>query len=402
MAININPSTLEERKKLFAELLLNKTNKVSKISDNSSLNAIAFGVSKVAGKAEKDILIALTQLFPDLAYASQLDSAAEIYGIAPRLGASQSSTYIRVVGDVGTIYTPGVNSFISSDGIEFDIENTVTIGASGFSYVKVRSVDVGESMNVAPATINKIVPEPIGHRFCVNEYQATGGRDQESDRDFRKRIKDGPNILATGTLAMIEQAFIKINSNVLRVIFQGFNDQGQLKLAIVTVNGIDLSANELNNLLIEGEKYFSFTELRPFGKQSFGVELKNIEWQPIDISFRCDIFASFNIDDVRIDIQSKISKYLDHRYWNSGEDKVEWDNLLGIVKNTKGIRYVADQFFYPRVDLRTDSNKLPRLRGFLMLDLNGNVIQDLQGNLTPTFYPNVSDFSLQASVLRDI
>lgn len=402
MPVNISPSTLEERKKLFAEILLNKTNKVSKVSDGSVLNGVAYGVAKVAGKCEKDIVVAVSQLFPDMAFSSQLDTVAEIYGIASRLGASQSSTYVRVVGDAGTTYIPGVHTFESVDGIQFDIEKTVEIGVEGFSYVKVRSIDSGTNTNVGPATITRVTPTPTGHRYCINEYKAIGGRNTEDDTLFRKRIKDGPNILAKGTLAMVEQAFIKINSNVLRVIYQGWNDQGQLKLAIVTQNGIDLTASELSQLLTEGEKFFSFTELRPYGKQSFGVVLSNIEWQPIDISFRVDLYANYNIDDIRIDIQTKIAKYLDFRYWRSGIDQIEWDNLLEIVKNTKGVKYCPDQYFFPRVDIATDINKLPRLRGFIMLNVNGNVIQSLTGTLLPSFYPNVADFSFQASVLKNI
>lgn len=402
MALNITPSTLEQRKQLFAEILLNKTNKVSKVSPNSVLNGIAYGVAKVAGKAEKDIVLALSQLFPDLAFSSQLDTVAGIYGVAPRFGSSQSSTYVRVVGDNGTTYIPGVHTFQSVDGIEFDIENETVIGSSGYNYVKVRSIDSGLNVNVAPATITKITPEPTGHRYCVNEYQATGGRDIEDDVLFRNRIKNSYNFLAKDTIAEIEQVFMSINSNVLRVIYQGINNYGQIRLAIVTQNGIDLTISELDDILVKGEKYFSFTELRPFGRESYGIELINISWQPIDISFRLEVFSSFNIDNVRIEIQTQIGKYLDFRYWRSGVDKIEWDNLLQIVKNTRGVKYVADEYFYPRVDLATDKNKLPRIRSFLMLDLNGNILQSLSGTLIPSFYPNKPDASFQATVLRSL
>lgn len=402
MPLNITPSTLEQRKQLFAEILLNKTNKVSKVSSNSVLNGIAYGVAKVAGKAEKDIVLALSQLFPDLAFSSQLDTVANIYGIAPRFGASQSSTYVRVVGDLNTTYSPGVHTFSSVDGIEFDIEDEVVIGEFGYSYAKVRSVDSGSNTNVNPATITRVTPTPTGHRYCINEYQALGGRDIEDDTLFRKRIKDGANILAKDTLSELEQVFMLINNNVLRVIYQGINNYGQLKLAIVTQNGIDLNASELNELLVKGEKYFSFTELKPFGRQSYGIELVNIDWQPIDISFRLDTFASYSIDDIRINIQTQIAKYLDFRYWRSGIDKVEWDNLLQIVKNTRGVKYVADEYFYPRVDIATDKNKLPRIRSFIMLDLQGNVLQSLSGTLLPSFYPNKADLSFQSTALRSI
>ena len=260
MSLNITPSTLEQRKQLFAEILLNKTNKVSKVSSNSVLNGIAYGVAKVAGKAEKDIVLALSQLFPDLAFSSQLDTVASIYGIASRFAASQSSTYVRVVGDQNTTYSPGVHVFQSVDGIQFDVESEVVIGSAGFSYVKVRSIDSGLNTNVLPATITKVTPQPSTHRYCINEYQATGGRDIEDDVLFRNRIKNGPNILAKDTLAKLEQVFMLINNNVLRVIYQGINNNGQIKLAIITQNGIDLTPNELSDLLVKGEKYFSFTE----------------------------------------------------------------------------------------------------------------------------------------------
>lgn len=402
MSLNIFPSTSEERKQLIAEILLNKTTKINKITDNSVINAIAYSTGKVAGKAEKDIIQALGKLFPDTAYGSQLDQVLQDNGLPSRFGASQSSTYVKVVGDVGTQYIAGTHTFTSSEGLQFDIEEGTTLGVEQFDYIKVRSIDSGLKTNVKPATINKITPIPTGHKFCVNEYQATGGRNIEDDVLVRQRIKEGANVLARGTIAMLEQVFMKINTNILRCVYQGINANGQLKIAIVTQNGIDLNKSELNTLLVRGEKFFGLSELRPFGRQSYGIELVNIQWQTFDISFRAELLGSAIPDDVRIEIQTKISKYLDFRYFNAGVDKIEWDNLLAIVKNTKGIKYVPDEYFYPHVDMATDVNKLPRLRGFLMLNLQGGVINTIAGTLNPVYYNSVADFSLQSTILRSI
>lgn len=402
MSLNLRPSTSEERKQLVVETILNKTTKINKISDNSVLSGVSYGIAKVAGKAEKDIVLALGKLYPDTAFGSQLDQVAQDNGISSRFGASQSSTYVRVVGDVGTQYIAGTHTFTSTEGIVFSIEESVTLGAHQFAYIKVRSVDVGLKANSKPATITTITPSPTGHRFCVNEYKATGGRDAEDDLTFRQRIKEGPNILSKGTISMLEQVFMQINTNVLRCIYQGINSRGQLKIAIVTQNGIDLTQSEINTLLTRGEKFFSFSELRPYSRQSYGIELVNIEWQTFDISFRCKLSSSALPDDVRIEIQTKISKYLDFRYFNAGVDKVEWDNLLSIVKNVRGVEYVPDEYFYPRVDMATDSNKLPRLRGFLMLNLQGGVINTISGSLNPVYYNQQADFSFVQTVLRNI
>ena len=171
---------------------------------------------------------------------------------------------------------------------------------------------------------------------------------------------------------------------------------------IATQNGVDLSNQELADILTRGERFFGLTELRPFGAQSFGVVLQNVTYQPIDISFRVELFNDANSDAVRKDIQVAIAKYLDFRSFKSGEQKVEWDDLLSIVKRTRGVKYVPDQFFYPSQDIPTDNRKLPRLRGFLMLSLTGGVISSFNGVLSPVFYPQEADFSFQATVLRTI
>jgi len=394
-------TTVDELKSIFAEILLNKTNKISKISDNSVVNGVSFGVAKVAQKALKDQALVESHLFPDSAFGQYLDQVGANNGIAPRFGASQSSTYLRLVAEVGTEYLQGTHTFTGSHNIVFDLEEDITIGDEGFAYAKVRSQGVGANTNVDPLTINQISPTPNGHEYVINEYTAVGGRDQEDDNLFRRRIKEGPNLLATATLSSIEQAFMKINSNVMRVYYQGINSSSQTVIAIATQNGINLTNEELDELIDKGEQFFALTDIRSYGSTVSGVFLRNIQWQPIDISFRVELFPSYNPDDVRKNIQIKMQKELDYRFWNAG-DKVEWDNLLSIAKNTSGVKYVPDNFFFPNQDQAVDSNKLPRIRGFLMLDLDGNILANLTGTLSPIYYPQDADFSYQQTALRSI
>jgi len=401
MALNIRPSTSKERKELFVEAMLNKTDKVTKVSPNSVLSGVAFGVGKIAGKAEKDIFLAVVQLFPDHAYGEQLDQVAENFGIAPRFLQSGSSTYLRLVGDVGTQYAINTHIFSGTNGIQFQLEEDVTIGTAGFTYTKVRSIDTGVQSNVNPGDVSNVTPVPVGHTYVVNEYISTGGRENESDEDFRNRIKEGANILGKATISSLEQAMMKINTNVLRVFFYGRDDNGKLVLAIQSQNGIDFNEQELDELLDKADKYMAFTELRPYGTQSFGVKLRNVEYDPLDISFRCNLFNNFDPDAVRKEIQINISKYLDFRNFTQG-GIVEWYNILEIVKRTKGVKYVPDQFFYPNNDIQTSRVKIMRLRGFLMLNLEGTVISTLQNTLSPVYYPQVADFSFQQTVLAEI
>jgi hypothetical protein len=394
-------TTLEELKQMFVELLLDKTDKVTKVTDGSVLNGFAFGTAKLGQKVLKDVAIIESHIFPDSAAGIYLDNVARLNGTSPRYGASKSSTYVRVVGAPGTTYVAGTTIFSSTQGQNFDVLQNYVIGAQGFGYVKVRSQNTGSITKVDPLTINRVNPVPVGHQYCINEFGAFGGKDAEDDTIFRRRIKDSPNILARNTLSYLEQIFNKIENSVLKVYYHGVNDQGQIVLAILTENGVDLTTPELNNILLQGEKFFGLNELKPDGFNGYGISLTNISWQPVDISFRVELFTSYNPDEIRKEIQIRFNKYIDYRTWEYNK-RVEWDDLLQLVKTTPGVKYVLDNYFTPNNDVNVDVNKLPRIRGFLMLDPDGNLISDGANNLNPIFYPENPDFNFQSSVLSTI
>ena len=234
MSLNYKPTTSKERKQLFIETLLNATDAVSKVSEDSILSGIAEGVSKIASKAEKDIAISIAQMFPSTAFGSALDVCAQNFGVSPRFGAIGSSTYIKVSAAPGTQYLANTHQFKSTSGIQFNLVKDFTTSNFGFDYVPVQSVQTGLSSNVDPLTITTVTPAPTGHLNVVNEYRATGGQDNETDELFRTRIKNGANILARGTLSMLEQVFMNINSKVLKIFYNGHDNNGKLWISIQT------------------------------------------------------------------------------------------------------------------------------------------------------------------------
>ena len=227
------------------------------------------------------------------------------------------------------------------------------------------------------------------------------GRDNEDDSTFKKRIKEGANLASTGTISKLTQLFGKINSNVLRVFYQGTNSDSQVVLAVATQNGIGLTVSELNDIETRASEFLAISDLKPFGTTSSLIELRNMDFQPVDITFRVELLPSYNPDEVRKEIQIRFSKYLDFRFWTA-DKKVEWDELLSIAKNTAGVKSVPDTKFIPNRDVTIDKNKLPRIRSFMMLDLSGNVISNVAGTLNPNFYPNDLDSSFQQTILKSI
>ena len=395
----------EELKTLFDEALFNHTNEVTKNTPNSVLSGIGYGVATAGQKSLVEVANVESYLFPDTASGSQLDGIASNHGIGARFSTSGSSTYIRIEADSGTSYVSGTHTFTGTHGIVFNLDADITISSLGYGYAKISSSTAGLETNVDALTITSISPIPSGHSRCFNEYSATNGRDNESDDLFRKRIKEGVNVLARGTVSSLEQAFMKVNSNVLKIFNQGLDNTGNTQLAIATQNGVDLTSNELLALLSTAQDFVSLSDHRPYGDGTYGIVLSNIDYEPIDVNFRVELETGYDPDKYRLDVQKRLSKYLDFRTFDSSTDLVEWDDFLDIAKNVRGSRYVPDQYFFVnsgRVDIKIPRNKLPRLRSFAIYDGQGVLIQNIAGTLNPVFYPNQVDLNYQLTVLKTI
>lgn len=393
-------TTVEELKQIFTEILLNKTDKISDISNESVLNAVAYGCAKLSQRLLVNQAVVESHIFPDTAYGVYLDNLAKIKGISPRNKACGSTAYVRIEGEPGTSYSKDVVLLSSSSGINFVLENDFVINETGWGYAKVKSKQVGVTSNVDALTINTMNNAPKGHYACTNEYCAVGGMDNEDDDVFRMRIKDSVNQLARNTLSYIEQVFMKINNRVLKVYKGGIDGDNKLNLIVVSVNGQDFSEEEFNEILSKSEEYLSLTEILQ-ETTGFALKLKNVDWLPIDIDFRASIDASYDIDSVRKEMQVKISKLFDYRFWKYG-DRVEWENILYAIRSIDGVRYVPDNYFNPKSDTNVAKYRLPRLRGFVLRDLDGNIISDNYAILSSFSYPNDVDNSFQSSVLMSV
>ena len=390
---------IERLKELHAKILFSKTDRVSKITDGSVVNGMIFSNAKLAQKALKDISLSASQLFPDTAYGVYLDDIANNYGIPERFGSSGSSMYVRLFGDVGTTYTAFNHNIITDEGVEFEITEDATIGTFGFTYVLARSITSAASANVTAYSATSITNPPTGHNSVVNEYAAWGGRDVESDDDFRERIKDSFNIVSTGTYTKLTIALQQIEPTILRVLSYGLSPNGKLRLAVVSRSGTPFSDSELESLRVQAFEFMSISETNTYYLSNKGVEFVNVEWFPVDISMRVRVDSTYDLDVVRKRMQASISKLFDPRIWNQSK-KIEWDDILQVAKRTLGIEYVSDASFIPRVDLPVTPGSLPRVRMFEMRNLDGDLLFSGSDQLSPVDYDQYRDFNFLATVIQ--
>lgn len=372
---------------------------VSKIGENSVEEGFLYCIAKVGQKINKDVLNLRADINPDLAFGSQLDDYATRNGFPNRFNATGSATNLFINAAVGTVYLANTNKFTANNGEVFVLQNDVTIGSLGFAYPLVASQNTGSNTKVEPNTILKVDPVPTGHIFCTNDFTANGGSDNESDIDFRNRLKQSLNILATGTLAQYEQAFMKINNRVLRLFKGGFDAvTGKLILYVASIDGINFSDAEFDAILVNSDKFLSITE------QIKGLILRNMNYLNIDVSMRLELQAGVDIHKVRVLMQRAFQRKYDYRYLNAG-DVVSRLQLMLIATKTNYVKRILDNYFYPLTDITIPDFTFVRFRSFVFYDINGNVISDNENSINSQyqmFFANNPDYIFQQSLLTNI
>lgn len=382
--------TIEELKTFFLETFINFSGgKVTKVSDNSVLNGIAYGVSKIAQRQIKDCALIESEIFPEYCFGEHLDVVAERLGVSSRLQAQGSSCYLRIIAEPNTLYSKDTVSFYSISGIQFSLIEDFTVGDIGFGYCQVKSVDLGTLTNVLPNSIIKIVNAPSGHLYVINESSAWGGGDIETDLAFKQRILQNFNNFASDTLIKIKYVLNKINPIILGIRKLGINSDYRSVLGIITSNGVDLSTEELESLLSQLTPYLSLNDVGT-DINEVAVTLQNIEYEYIDIDFRVELDPYYSVDTVRVSILQAINSYFDFRTW---KDDLEWEELYTLIRKVSGVKFIPSQYFVPSQD-RKINNKLPRLRGFIMRDIDGLILIDSNNYINPVYYSDQYNFNM--------
>ena len=141
------------------------------------------------------------------AYGFVLDDIGSLFQISRK-----SATYTRVVitmsGVVGTVIPVGTE-LMSSDGYKFINDDEYTIGSNGSVDGVFRAEESGE----IPAqynTITNIITPVGGLESVINNASGEIGSEQESDQEFRNRIKGSLNINSTSVLSAIKSAVANV------------------------------------------------------------------------------------------------------------------------------------------------------------------------------------------------
>lgn len=384
-----------DREQIMAEIFLSKQNKVTKISTGSVLSAFFSAIARLVGMVEKDIAIYMSRLYPDLAFGAYLDDCAKMFGIPSRFNASPANVYLRLFAAPGTIYSNTID-FRSLTGNTFRLITSQTIPSSGVMYALAISTTAGQAGNVDSFTINSLSPSPSGHIGVLNESMGFGGQDSESDISLRSRIKNTFNIVAKDTVSSLVQACIKINPLIYQVYNNGCTAGGKIDLRVLTSNGTLLTNSQL--LLLEQgiRPYLSLRDMSYFNKSNSSVLLSNIDIYHIDISMQIQLTPEANIDKVRRDMQVKVNTHINQFLFKLGT--LQWEDIFALCRSIEGIQYIPIESFSWKEDYPITSPRFPKLRGFVLKDLNNNILSNNQTDFSQLY--SSYDQSYQTIVIQ--
>lgn len=141
--------------------------------------------------------------YPNTATGVQLDRISPYGGITREL-ATYSYGPINLKGTPGYTVDPGFLLATKSD-IFFETIESITIGDDGIGSGEIRSLEVGRIGNVAANSVDTIVNPDSEIDSAINPEPITGGREKETDQEFRERFSLSVEGLGSGTPAAIKK-----------------------------------------------------------------------------------------------------------------------------------------------------------------------------------------------------
>ena len=371
----------------FNRVFLSTNTGITKISPNSVFASFSAGIAGLAQKMLKETALVETYIDPDQATGDRLDAIARQRGIPTRQTTRTKSTvWIRLHAEGGTAYTTE-HVFTGSHGITFNLMQGFTFPTNGtrFVYRQLQSTGGGLLNNVSVFSIDRIDNPPTGHVLAINDAPSFGGRDAETDDQFRYRIKNFTNISAYDTLAKISILANQQVNSIFRVYNLGKAVNGDARLGVITHSGEALTPDELTTL--NGLRVFA-----PLSNSN--LQFESLPAERLDITAVLELRDTEQTRDIADRILVRINNFLREVVYNEESTFIDWVTIFNLINIDPGVISLSSDGFSPnsRIDI---SDRRPRQLGAIRF-FNPNR-QTLWSSIDPrfgNFYDLDSDFNI--------
>jgi hypothetical protein len=306
-------------------------------------------------------------LFLSTATGDNLDTYGLERGVA-RNGAVGAQALIVFKGTDGTVI-PELTQITGDHGYIFETQSAVTISTDGgYQYgseglgaaVLAQCTSTGSTTNVSENTINKLVVAISGVDSASNPLPAYYGTDEESDEEYRYRIKNQISILNKTTEAFIREACIEAVPGISRIFVEKAAGQNIINIYTLARN---------NTYVSTAQKAYIKKYLNDNWVILPQINILDLPITDVDVYMKVRPVTGYSLQDVFVAIADNLVEYLDFRTWALGGD-VDSDGILQICINNDMIDDIEVSTFEPMENIDVPYNSLPVLSNITMIHLD--------------------------------
>lgn len=307
--------------------------------------------------------------FLDTAEGDYLDKLVKILGLSRRT-ANPASGHLTFYGDVDTII-PGGTKVASTDGLYYSTMIEGAINPSGHIEIPAVCETTGPDTNKPIGKINVLLQPITGVSSVTNNEPFTGGRDEETDLELRKRALTRASTVALLSKDAMEQmviegansfCFDKYTDPWTPIICQ--NDVPGVNMLRAKAERVASSKMKIHLVGIAGDSI-------PLGLQHFVerylearlpvtllIEVQPVQFVNVDITATIYLEEGNLPDTVEERIIQNLSSFLDWTVWEWGEEVVI-DDLIAVIVQTPGVHDLS--LNAPQNDVPVGEFQLPKL-----------------------------------------
>lgn len=278
---------------------------LSEISDefDKTVGSFFYDVDKPVSDRLAEIYAELEQIlkngFALTASGTYLDNKVAEQGLT-RKGATSAAVTATVTGTPGSRISVGDK--VASDVLVFSIVENKQLDSSGTAIVQAQCDTFGKIGNVPPGAINRFPVTLPGLVSVKNETAASGGFDEETDKELRERYFEKVSLPATSGSKYHYVMWAKEVSGVGDAkCLPLWNGNGTVKVVIINADK-GAASNELINAVKQ-----HIEENRPIGA---AVTVESAVPLAVNISVFLTLTNGVDIETAKGKIAASITKYI--------------------------------------------------------------------------------------------
>lgn len=359
-------------------IFVSQTEKVTSFGKDGIVRGIFHSVSNVVSEMWNDLYQTKRQMQLTTAEGNDLIEFGERRGV-PKNAAAKSSVVLIFNGPDNTVISAGTNiKSIIDSSIVYTTKVEITLGSANPNIVRpikansigdiviAESVATGSQTSVDVNELTVIDPEIAGVTV-TNLVPSSGGKDIESDDEYRERIKNIIDSLAQGTQAFYEALAMKADSTVMKA--KAIKSQyGGVDVYLVKNSLGDYDNSELSTIA---------SYIYDYQKAFQNISCKNAIRRSIEVRGKFLIKSGYTNDQVFSAIASKIASYISGIF--KFTTTVKFIDLVNEIAEAEGLTSIDLSNFYlngAQADIYLTSVEVPVFTHLLFIDSFNNVIEE--------------------------